>query len=418
MVKKEVEKHRIPEDWNVKAVGDFANITSGGTPSTNVPEYWNGSIPWMNSGDLNRKRIFFVSGRITRKGLDNSSAKIIPAQCVLLGLAGQGKTRGTAAINYLPLAINQSVGAILPNRKFNSEFIYQFLDSAYDYIRDLSSGGGRGGISLALFKTIRCPFPPLYEQKNIADALSDMDCLISSTEKLIAKKKAVKQGLMQELLTGKRRLPGFAKKWISITLEELGRFKKGSGISREAANSGKLRAVRYGELYTLHEQYVKTYGTHISKEVALGALLLKKGDILFAASGETKEDIGKCAAIVDDGEIYAGGDIIVFSPRMKTAPVFLGSLLNLPYVNKQKSEKGQGDAVVHIHPKDLANIRIRIPTMPEQEEISKIIFAADKEIQELNSKLQKLKNIKSGMMSELLTGRIRFLTGATQGGNR
>ena len=196
----------LPEDWNCKTIGEFADATSGGTPSTKVPEFWNGNIPWMNSGDLNKKRVFHVMGRITPLGLNNSSTKIIPPNSVLLGLAGQGKTRGTAAINYIELAINQSIGAILPSNKFVSEFIYQYLDKSYDYIRDLSSGGGRGGISLTFLKSLYCPFPPLPEQKAIAEALSDIDHLIATTEKLIAKKKDIKKGLMQELLTGKRRV--------------------------------------------------------------------------------------------------------------------------------------------------------------------------------------------------------------------
>ena len=93
--------------------------------------------------------------------------------------------------------------------------------------------------------------------------------------------------------------------WDVAKLGDIGYFLKGNGISKSQANSGNLCAVRYGELYTLHHNYIKTYNSHISKEVALFATKIQRGDILFACSGETKEEIGKCAAFVDEVEAYA-----------------------------------------------------------------------------------------------------------------
>ena len=104
----------IPEHWDVVKIGDFTDVFSGGTPDTSVKEFWNGEIPWMNSGDLNKKFITSVDGRITERGMASSSTHMIPENCVLIGLAGQGKTRGTAAINYIPLCTNQSTAAIYP----------------------------------------------------------------------------------------------------------------------------------------------------------------------------------------------------------------------------------------------------------------------------------------------------------------
>ena len=113
-------KKRLPEfsgEWNQFRLGEMTEIYSGGTPSTTISEYWGGSIPWMSSGELNNKKIYDVEGRITQKGMQNSSAHLIPKYCVLIGLAGQGKTRGTAAYNYISLCTNQSIAAIYPNDK-------------------------------------------------------------------------------------------------------------------------------------------------------------------------------------------------------------------------------------------------------------------------------------------------------------
>ena len=110
----------IPEDWNISKIKDKSEVKTGGTPSRTISEYWNGNIKWMSSGELNNKRIYDVVGRITENGLNSSSATMIPKDSILIGLAGQGKTRGTAAINYVELSTNQSIAAILPSEYFNS----------------------------------------------------------------------------------------------------------------------------------------------------------------------------------------------------------------------------------------------------------------------------------------------------------
>lgn len=256
---------------------------------------------------------------------------------------------------------------------------------------------------------ISIPKPMLPEQQRIAEALSDMDELIASQEKLIAKKKAIKQGAMQELLTGKRRLPGFSGEWKSLCLSDIGHFIKGSGISRADANSGKLPAVRYGELYTKHTDYVKSYYSHISRDVAATATPVTYGAILFAASGETKEEIGKCAAIIEDVTVYAGGDILIFIPDKSIHPVFLGTLLNTAEVCKQKAQCGQGDAIVHIHADSLSQIKVQIPNYDEQAAIADMLLSTDCEIDLLEMKLAKARQVKQGMMQQLLTGKIRLV---------
>jgi len=201
-----VPKHRFSEfenkgAWQKVAIGYITQVTSGGTPESINPNYWKGDIPWMNSGELNNKRIFSVSNFITREGLENSSTKLIPPECVLIGLAGQGKTRGTAAINYFQLCTNQSIAAIHPNKKkFVSEFLYQVVDSMYEKLRSLSTGdGGRGGLNLAIIKSIELLLPTLGEQKKIASCLYALDELITTQTDKIKQLQLHKKGLMQGL---------------------------------------------------------------------------------------------------------------------------------------------------------------------------------------------------------------------------
>jgi len=204
------QKRRIPgfvDVWTETRIGDFTDCTAGGTPSTREESYWGGSIPWMSSGDLHLKRVAVVNGRITEEGLSNSSTKWIPASCVLIGLAGQGKTRGTVAMNLIPLCTNQSIAAIFPCSEYDSEFLYHNLDWRYDDLRELSAGdGGRGGLNLTLIRSIIVPRPSKAEQHAIAEVLSDMDTEIIALESRLTKALALKQAMAQALLTGRIRL--------------------------------------------------------------------------------------------------------------------------------------------------------------------------------------------------------------------
>lgn len=246
------------------------------------------------------------------------------------------------------------------------------------------------------------------EQRAIADALRDADALIESLEQLIAKKRAVKQGAMQDLLSGRRRLPGFSRKWHQKPLGDGGTFFKGSGVRRDQAQSGDLPCIRYGELYTHHNDLIRRFNSWISKEVAATARKVLRGDILFAGSGETKDEIGKCAVLDAADEAYAGGDVIVFRPR-EDDPIFLGYYLNSASVQSQKAAKGQGDAVVHISSRALADLELVVPERDEQTAIAQVLLEMDAELDVLELRLQKARQIKQGMMQELLTGRVRLV---------
>jgi type I restriction enzyme S subunit len=213
---------KIPSDWEVKKIGKMTKTTAGGTPSTSVDEYWGGDIKWMSSGELNLKRVYDVEGRITESGLKNASTKIIPIKCVLIGLAGQGKTRGTVAMNMIELCTNQSIAAIFPGKDFYEDYLFYNLDFRYEELRQLSTGeGGRGGLNLNIINSLLIPLPPLPEQKAIAHVLGLMDSAINTNNNLIVQKELQKKWLMQNLLTGKKRLNGFCGEWKKLGAGEI-----------------------------------------------------------------------------------------------------------------------------------------------------------------------------------------------------
>jgi type I restriction enzyme S subunit len=205
---KESEIGRIPEGWEVVKVGSICNLTAGGTPLTSEESYWNPKeIPWLSSGEVNKKKVFYTDNMISQIGLDNSSAKLLPKHSILIALAGQGKTRGTVAISEMELCTNQSVAAILPSKKVVPYFLYHNLDSRYEELRNMSTGsGGRGGLNLAILKSVVIALPPIEEQNQIAEILSTTD---EKLESLRTKKEAfetLKKGLMQKLLSGELRV--------------------------------------------------------------------------------------------------------------------------------------------------------------------------------------------------------------------
>lgn len=197
----------IPEDWDIRTIGEIAEVTAGGTPSTKEGDYWGGDIPWMNSGEINLRKIKAVEGRITKKGLENSSTKIIQKNSVLMALAGQGKTRGKVAINKLELCTNQSLAAIFNFRNAHYEYIFQNLEARYAEVRKMSTGdGGRGGLNLSIIKTIKVALPPLEEQEKISDIFLCVDNKLEVLKDKKAEYQGLKKGLMQQLLTGKVRV--------------------------------------------------------------------------------------------------------------------------------------------------------------------------------------------------------------------
>nr|WP_284089603.1 restriction endonuclease subunit S [Acinetobacter pittii] len=189
-------------EWEETTLGEIArNISAGATPSTLKEKYWGGHIKWMSSGELNYKHVYDVEKKITELGFKSSSTKLLPKYCVLIGLAGQGKTRGTVAINYIELCTNQSIAAIHPNPKvFDHRFIFFNLDMRYQELRGLSTGdGGRGGLNLQIIRGVDLELPCLEEQTKIANFLSAIDQKIEKVAQQIEETKQWKKGLLQQM---------------------------------------------------------------------------------------------------------------------------------------------------------------------------------------------------------------------------
>lgn len=196
--------------------------------------------------------------------------------------------------------------------------------------------------------------------------------------------------------------------WDVKMLGDIGSFTKGKGIKRSDVTDDGLACIRYGEIYTQYNYSVHSPRSRIPESVALTSQLLNTGDLLFAASGETADEIGKCVAYLGDGEAYAGGDIVILSPVDQNS-LYLGHLLNLSVVAEQKARYGQGDAVVHISARNLALVKLPLPpTKNEQDSIAEALSDVDGLIGALEALIAKKRAAKQAAMQQLLTGSTRL----------
>ena len=202
---------KIPKGWRIGKLYQYSEMSNGSTPSRVKPEYWeNGTIPWMSSGEINKKKIRDIDGRITQEGFENSSTKILPIGTVMMGLNGQGKTKGTVGILEIETTCNQSLCGMIFKDDMYPMFSYYFLDSQYYHIRGLVGEGQREGISVSFLGRYPLVVPPISEQQQIVEYLDEQTQLIDNTtsieEKRIELLKEYRQSLISEVVTGKRKV--------------------------------------------------------------------------------------------------------------------------------------------------------------------------------------------------------------------
>lgn len=198
----------IPEHWKVPEIKYLVRIASGGTPDRNHPEYWNGNIPWIKTGELQNDIITNAEEYITEEGLNNSSAQVFNINTILVAMYGQGKTRGMTALLKTPASTNQAcAGLTVTNSNVQIEYLWQCLIGAYDAIRSEAAGSGQPNLSATLIGNFHIALPPIEEQGLIVEYIKDRTVEIKSTihkaEKLLEKLTEYKKSLIYEAVTGK-----------------------------------------------------------------------------------------------------------------------------------------------------------------------------------------------------------------------
>ena len=266
----------------------------------------------------------------------------------------------------------------------------------------------------------RCPipYPALKEQTAIAEAVSDADNLIFYLQKLIEKKKAIKQGSIQELLTGQKRLPGFSVEWSEAPFANLFDFLPTNAFTRDQmTDNGTIQNVHYGDILTKYGaclDMAKTDVPYLLESVSVRkyseSSYVREGDVIIADTAEDSTT-GKCVELVNvHGKVLSGQHTMLCRPKITFAPKFLGYYMNAECFHNQMLPFITGIKVSSISKANISTLVLKYPTLvEEQQAIAQVFSDMDDEIAQLEKKLAKYQQIKQGMMQELLTGRIRLV---------
>ncbi|MBQ3788504.1 MAG: restriction endonuclease subunit S [Bacteroidales bacterium] len=382
---------QIPEDWNVERLFNIADVYSGGTPKSSNLQYFDGNIPFIKSGEIGLSQ---TEHCISEDGLKASSAKMVKKGDLLYAL--YGATSGQCAISKINGAINQAVLCIRP--QCNRYFLLCVLEKNKDLYYRRYLQGGQGNLSAEIVKRYYIPIPSIEEQMKIAEVLSTWDKAIELQTAIIEKLTLRKKGLMQQLLTGKKRLKGFSEPFCYIRAGEVFRSSsiKGAGteelLSATQENGVVPRRLLEGRV-TMPAGNTDNFK------------LVEKGDFVISLrSFQGGIEYSEYQGIVSPA-------YIVLKPKLHIDDSFY------KYYFKSSDFIGHlAIAVIGIRDGRQISydyfcfVKIPFPSLEEQCAISEILVLNDREIEKEKQKLEALKQQKKGLMQQLLTGKKRVIT--------
>lgn len=374
----------IPKDWKETPIGLVANIINGSTPPTADAENYGGEYLFVSPADLGEhKYIVDTIKKLSSKGF--AISRRLPSGSILYTCTGS--TIGKCGIASCELTSNQQINAILPNDSYNNEYLYYAIQTREQDIRSNASVQAVPLINKAAFSKTLVAFPEKDEQSRIATALSDVDQLIETLKKLIEKKRNIKKGVMQDLLSGKRRLQGFTDKWVETKVGSVtGKISRGQTLTSDEFQFGNVPVMAGGKQYAGFHNVAN----HKGRTITISGSGASAGYIYLHNSPIFATD---CSVIVESNTFSLD---------------FLYYLLSFKQEELYKLQTG--GAQPHVYPRDIEAIEIFIPeNKDEQARISKILFDMDSEISMLESRLTKYQFLKQGMMQQLLTGKIRLI---------
>ena len=414
----------IPKDWIECLFEDVIDgFSSGMTPYRGTPEFYKGDIPWITSGELNYNVITDTHEKITKNAIIKTNLKILPIGTFLMAITGleAAGTRGSCGITGVNATTNQSCMALFPKvSKLDSKYLYHFYvkygnELAFNFCQGTKQQSYTGRIAKIL--PINIP-PTLTEQKAIATALSDVDALIASLEQTITKKKAIKQGAMQQLLTpphkGGKRLPGFSGDWVEKTLGEVGECIRGVTYSGDSYlypfdNTDSIRLLRSNNVFDKNILFKNLQ--YVKKEKVNSRQFMKSKDILICMANGSKALVGKAGQFKGANMQYTFGAFMgVLRPNLdEWDGDFVFNLFSTYLFRCHLDVQLSGSSINNLNPSDIENFKFYSPSNQEQKAIAQILSDMDVEITQLESKKAKHQAIKQGMMQELLTGKTRLV---------
>jgi type I restriction enzyme, S subunit len=399
----------IPSDWEFQELASLGKVSSGGTPDTSNEIYWNGNINWCTPTDITKlngsKYIGETVVKITEKGFKSSSASLLPIGSVIVCTRA---TIGKAAISIEEITTNQGFKNIIPNsKKVDVEFLYYSIINSEHKLLRLGNGSTFLEVSKSDFESLKIPLPPLPEQKAIAQVLSTSDAAIHTTEKLIAQKELRKKWLMQQLLTGKKRLKGFDGEWKEKRLSDL--FDRVTRKNTEGNTTVVTISAQRGFV-----RQTDFFNKNIASEITENYFLVERGEFCYNKSYSNGYPWGATKRLNDFNKAVVTTLYICFGVKdeKKTNPEFFEQYFGANHLDKGLTkiahEGGRAHGLLNVTPSDFFSLKVTIPSYEEQTAIAQVLQAADKEIKLLKAKAEKLREQKKGLMQVLLTGKKRL----------
>ena len=396
----------IPEEWKPGRVQDFGRVVTGSTPSTDKPSLYGGNFLFAAPSDLGlRKCVEATQTTLSHDGF--VSCRKLPKGSVLF--VSIGSTIGKVGMAGTELATNQQINAIIPNNDNSPEYLYYILSHRGRHIASLAACQAVPIINKTEFEKILIPLPPLPEQQKIAAVLAHWDDAIEQTRDLIAAKKQQKKALMQQLLTGKRRLPGFEGERTSQHLSSVVvRIKETADdptkypvLSITAGTGFVSQADKFSRVIA---------GKHIENYI-----LLRRGEFSYNKGNSYRYPQGCVYQLheYDEGLVPS----VFYSFRVKPKKIhdaflkhyFIAGLHN-EQIYRWINTGVRNNGLLNLSASDFFALEISLPPLDEQRAIAAVLDTADHELKSLEDKLAGLKEQKKGLMQKLLTGEVRVRT--------
>ena len=409
---KETPIGKIPKDWGFTRLEKICKkVKAGGTPLTNRKEFWNGDIPFVKIEDITStgKYLIKTKASISKSGLENSSAWMVPEGSLLLAMYG---SLGEISITKIPVATNQAILGIIPKNKEDIEFLYYWYLYFKSNWRKYAKPTTQANLTAHIVRNSIVPLPPPLERKAIAYILSTVDKAIQKTNEIIEKTERLKKGLMQELLT-----KGIGHKEFKDT--EIGRIPKEWKITKlrdvvQKFISGGTPSTKDPSYWNgsipwitsahINKWYVDSGERYITIEGLKNSAtnIVPKGNIIIA----TRVGIGKAALNLINVAINQDLTGLIINKQL-VDPEFLVWYLISPKVITLLHSFTRGTTIKGISRKDLERLRILLPPLDEQKEIARVLFTVDKKLEVEKKEKQRLEKIKQALMDLLLTGKVR-----------
>ncbi len=403
----------IPEGWEVRRLGEIVTYKNGRSYESHISENGEYFLITLDSISIDGK---LKSDHKKINLLDNSLFQ--NDLVMILSDVAHGNFLGLTDVipENKRYVLNQRVGALKNLRGINPNFLSDFINMHQAYFKMIGQGSSQQNLTKDDILNFVVLVPPLHEQQAIATALSDIDVLIASLDQLIAKKRDIKQATMQQLLTGKTRLPGFSGEWKVRKFGEVFQFLNTANNSRsDLSVNGGIKYIHYGDIHTKWRSFLDCSSDElplIQRDKVRNMPFLEDGDLVMADASEDYEGIGISVEVKNatGKKVVAGLHTFLLRGNKEVlADGFKGFLQYLPAVKDALKKAATGISVYGISKNNVRNISICLPDISEQQAIATILSDMDAEIAALEQRRDKTRSLKQGMMQELLTGKTRLL---------